>query len=132
MPAKKTKPRKTAKKKGGKLRGGVDPSVGKDTQFQPGESGNVKGRPPKTLITDAILDAAADNPELVKKIGVNLLKRAGKSDSSVVVVRDTVQGKPLQQVSGPEGGAIPLSLEGIDEALLKLFAGIQERQQPNK
>jgi hypothetical protein len=131
MPAKKTKPRKS-KKKGGKLRGGHDPAIGKDTQFQPGESGNIKGRPPKTLITDAILDAAADNPELVKKIGVNLLKRAGKSDSSVVVIRDTVQGKPVQAVAAAFAGSIPLSIEGIDEALLKLFAGIQERQQPNK
>jgi hypothetical protein len=130
MPAKKAKPK--AKKKGGKLRGGHDPSIGQGTQFQPGQSGNVKGRPPKQLITDAILNAAEQKPELVEKIAVNLLKRAAKSDSSVVVVRDTVQGKPVQQVSGPEGGAIPLSLEGIDEALIKLFTSIQERQQPNK
>ena len=127
-----TKKNKAAKRKGGKLRGGHDPAIGKATQFPPGQSGNVAGRPSKKLITDAILDAAAENPELVKKIGINLLKRAGKSDSSVVVIRDTVQGKPIQAVSGENGGPIPLSIEGIDEALLKLFAGIQERAEHNK
>jgi hypothetical protein len=41
--------RKTGVKK---LRGDVDPSIGKRTQFQPGQSGNPGGRPKRPL-TDA-------------------------------------------------------------------------------
>ena len=40
-----------------KLRSGCDPSVGKRTQFKPGQSGNPGGRPRK-LVSDAYADLA--------------------------------------------------------------------------
>jgi hypothetical protein len=53
---KKPKPlRSGVKQASPKLRGGLDPSIGKATQFQPGQSPNPGGRPKTTAITDAYL-----------------------------------------------------------------------------
>jgi Family of unknown function (DUF5681) len=37
------------------LKGGLDPSIGKDTQFQPGVSGNPTGRSKRMPVTDRAL-----------------------------------------------------------------------------
>lgn len=95
--------------------------------WRKGQSGNPGGRP-KKLITDAILDAIEEDPQQVKKVATSLLKRAAKTDSAFVALRDTVQGKPLQEISGPDGQPIPVSVKGIDEAILKLLAVAEERK----
>jgi hypothetical protein len=123
MPAKR---RKTGVKKK-KLRGGVDPSVGKRTQFKPGQSGNPSGRPKTKPITDAIRTALEQDPKLVTKIAGNAVKQAAKQIAWFKEVRDTIQGKPLQEHSGPDGGPIPMSLEGIDEAILKLIDAVESK-----
>jgi hypothetical protein len=107
---------------------GIDPAVGRATQIQPGEIRNPGGRPKKKPITEAILAVIESDPTLVRDIAVNLLERAKKSDRSVEMVRDLVQGKPVQEISGADGEPIPLTVEGIDEALMKLIAAAKERQ----
>lgn len=131
---KKPKPKAKQSKAKGKRKDKRAPKTDhlKPYQWKPGQSGNAGGRPSKKPITDAILAAMAEEPQQVRRIAKNLLKRAAKSDSSVVVVRDTVQGKPVQEVSGPDGGAIPVTVEGIDEALMKLLAAAEERRNENK
>ena len=48
-------PQNRRKTGAGKLRNGLDPSIGKATQIQPGEVRNPGGRPKSTPITDAYL-----------------------------------------------------------------------------
>lgn len=45
MAGKSKTPKNRRKSGDGKLRGGLDPSIGQATQFKPGESGNPSGRP---------------------------------------------------------------------------------------
>ena len=88
---------------------GVDPMVGKATQFAPGVSGNPGGRPGTKPITDAIIQLLNLRPECSKarkKYRSRLQQLAGKllelglrgNVEAIKVVLDQVQGKPRQAV----------------------------------
>lgn len=100
----------------------------KPYQWKPGESGNLSGRPKTKPIREAIAHVLEENPRLLKKIALNAAKQAAKTLGFFTEVRDMFDGKPVLEVSGAEGGAIPLTVEGIDEALLKLLAVAEERK----
>jgi Family of unknown function (DUF5681) len=98
-----------------------------------GHSGNPGGRP-KTVMSDASRDwlkqidpkMGKTNAELVAQA---LGKKALKGETAAFcALRDTTEGRPTQAISGPGGDPIPVTIEGIDEALMKLIAAAQERQ----
>jgi hypothetical protein len=97
--------------------------------WKKGESGNPGGRPSKKPITEAVLAVLGEDPKLLRKIALNAAKKAAKDKHWFDSVRDTIQGRPIQEVSGPEGAPIPMTVEGIDEAILKLIAAAKERQE---
>ena len=99
-----------------------------------GQSGNPAGKTKKP-ISDAYADLANQiHPnDKKKRTYAQLLAEAqylaaikGKTDAAREIA-DRIEGKPTQAVSGPDGDPIPVSVEGIDEALMKLIAAAQER-----
>lgn len=101
-------------------------------QWKPGQSGNLSGRPKSKPIKAAIEAVLSEDPKLLKKIALNAAKQAARSLGFFTEVRDMFDGKPVQQISGPDEGPIPTTVEGIDEALLKLLAIAEERKTKKK
>jgi hypothetical protein len=114
------------RKTGRKLRPGIDPSIGKPTQFKPGQSGNPGGRPRKfvTLLSDVLREklgsisiedekpyACALVDELVDKMLAQVKK--GRAIKEVLmflnIAADRTEGKPAQKVtiSRDPGSCIP-------------------------
>ena len=77
-----------------KLRGGLDPSVGKATQFKPGESGNPSGHPKEKPILEALRENLTERPELAKQIALEALKQAKHQLGWFQEIRDMLDGKP--------------------------------------
>jgi len=68
------------------------------TQWKPGQSGNIKGRTPSKLITDA-LRGIYDNPENLKKFVLAAHRRALKGNPKFwEMIADRLEGKVLQQI----------------------------------
>lgn len=104
----------------------------KQYQWKPGQSGNLSGRPKSKPIREAIERVLEEQPKLLRKIALNAAKEAAKNLGYFREVRDMFDGRPIQQVSGPDGDPIPFTVEGIDEALMKLFAIAEERKGKKK
>jgi hypothetical protein len=84
------------KKKGNPLIASYAKAAG--TQWKPGQSGNIKGRTPAKLITDA-LKGIYDNPENLKKFVLAAHKRALKGNPKFwEMIADRLEGKVLQQI----------------------------------
>jgi hypothetical protein len=57
-----------------KLRGGLDPAIGKLTQFKPGESPNPGGRPKSDLAGEIARAVFQQNPEAIYDVMLEALK----------------------------------------------------------
>jgi hypothetical protein len=86
------------------LNGGLDPSIGKDTQFKPGESPNPAGRPPTKPVLEAMRAALAENPELLSEIVLNACTRAKKTTSDFREFREILDGKTGSEIEGSADG----------------------------
>lgn len=124
---KKSKPRKRAQ---GKRQPKTEHL--KPFQWKPGQSGNLSGRPKSKPIKEAIEAIITEDPKLLRKIALNAAKQAAKTLGFFTEVRDMFDGKPVQQISGPDEGPIPTTVEGIDQALLKLLTIAEERKAEKK
>lgn len=108
--------------------------------WKPGESGHPEGRPTKKPITEAYTELA-NQPvpgDKKKRTFAQLLALAqfqqaikGKTDAAREVA-DRIQGRAAQEITGKDGEPIPVTIEGIDEALMKLLAAAKERQSKAK
>ena len=117
--------------------GGKDPKTGRFLKknkyaIQPGETRNPYGAPRRKPITDELLRLLPKKyrgTPYTTAIVRALLRRAAEGDMPAIKeVREVIEGKIAQPISGPEGGPIPVSMEGIDEALVKLLAELQQRK----
>lgn len=79
-----------------------------DTQFKPGQSGNPKGRPPgsRSKLSEAFLKALADDFD-DNGLDTVVKVREEKPDAYLNVIGKLMP--KLMELSGPDGGDIPLS-----------------------
>lgn len=107
--------------------------------WQKGQSGNPGGRPKTLPITSALrlfLDElqlpkrAHPSMTVAERIALRLARKAEKvGDKAAVEVMDRVEGKARQrtELSGPDGGAIPIELpdtrEGLERRIAELLKG---------
>ena len=114
----------------------INPSVGKATQFQPGQSGNPGGRPTKTPLTDELLELlkAVDRRgiTLARRIAMVIVKKAEKGDARFVdLLFERVEGPAVQvhTVAGDENApSINLNVADAHERLAQIIARIKARQ----
>jgi Family of unknown function (DUF5681) len=110
------------------LKSGRDPSVGKDTQFQPGVSGNPSGRPKRLPITDRTLDQLEGLVPEATRRALGLPKGATYGDAVVRkqvrqavrgstqafnAIADRAEGKPRQAVDFTAEGGIEVVIREI-------------------
>jgi hypothetical protein len=56
------------------------------------------------------------------------IKKAAKGDIAFFrEILERVEGKSVQPISGPDGGAIPHTIEGIDEYIMELVRSVQDQ-----
>jgi len=96
--------------------------------WKPGRSANPGGRPKRdeaALLARAIFE---HNPEAIYKAMLKALKKG--SGTVFTALADRGYGKAPQHLSfsGKDGGAIPVTVEGIDEALMKLLSLAESRK----
>lgn len=99
-----------------KTRQGIDPSIGKSTQFKPGQSGNPGGRPRKfvTQLSDALREKLASISDkhqktyacaIIDQVVDKALEQAEKHGptkdvlSFLNMAADRTEGKPTQKVT---------------------------------
>lgn len=90
--------------------------------FVKGQSGNPSGRAP---IPVAVRDAARAHTDLAINTLAEICAVADKDSarvSAAVALLDRGWGKPIQAISGPDGGAIPLEIAGLDDDALEARA----------
>ena len=68
--------------------------------WKKGESGNPGGRPKQKPVMEALQDALTDQPELLKKIALNALRRASYDPRFFCAIRDMLDGKPGLKIEG--------------------------------
>lgn len=93
-----------------KLRGGHDPSIGKETQFRSGETGNPGGRPKNKPILEALREIIDSNPEIAREIAKSALTAASADVDWFVEVRDMLDGKPDGKSFGSLDDGVNLNL----------------------
>ena len=96
--------------------------------WKPRQSGNPGGRPKRdeaALLARAIFE---HNPEAIYKAMLKALKKG--SGTVFIALADRGYGKAPHHVSFSEkdGGAIPVTVEGIDAALMKLLEAAESRK----
>lgn len=106
-------------------------------QFKPGQSGNPGGRPKTTPLTDALCELLgkpypndARHRTFAQVIAAAQVKKAEKgSIAHFNAVADRVEGRPRQmmELAGPDGAAIPISVENLDERLRALIERARTR-----
>lgn len=127
MAAKKPKKSK-AKRQQAKARPKPKTDHLKPYQWKPGQSGNLDGRPKSKPIREAIEHVLEEHPQLLKRIALNAARQAAKSLGFFTEVRNMFDGKPVNEISGPDGAPIPTTVEGIDQALMKILSIAEERK----
>jgi len=121
--AKADKPKKTGFR-------GPSPDVGKATQFKKGEIHNPNGRPVTKPFKREMERLFAENPELFPKIVKQLVAQAASGEQSAIKeIRDMTDGKPRQEISGPDGGPVPVDLAGAQAALADLVDELKKQQE---
>src|SRR5438105_1356657 len=93
-----------------KLRSGLDPAIGKATQFQPGHCPNPGGRPRTKPLLAALQQELAENPERLIEIVDKVLTHAKNSLGFFCEVRDMLDGKPGLKIEDPDEGALNFQL----------------------
>ena len=93
---------------------GENPSL-PEHRFKPGQSGNPKGRPKGTTLTNRLKKILAEDDgkvaEALMKAGV---KAALKGDYRFwAYIFDRVDGKVADRIAGPEGEGLKIIIEGI-------------------
>lgn len=93
----------------------LENSPNKPWQFQPGQSGNPKGRPPKErVISDVLLKMLKDKPELITALATTLLELSLKKKDMAAIkeVLDRLEGKTVQrnELTGEDGGDLVINL----------------------
>lgn len=100
-----------------------DPSIGKPNWYKPGESGNPSGRPKRKPFFELMEKYFEKHPEklaaIIERCVTDAARKGGQRDR--YEIRDMFDGKPVQQIAGPNEGAIPVSMEGIDDALINVI-----------
>lgn len=94
----------------------------KGKPFAKGQSGNPSGRP---KIIAEIRDLARTHTDLAINTLAEICAVADKDSarvSAAVALLDRGWGKPIQAISGPDGGAIPLEIAGLDDDALEARA----------
>jgi hypothetical protein len=114
-----------------KRRGNPDiAELGRATRFAPGQSGNPLGQRRDRI--SAQLKMLMDQPCPFDKEGRTwceaiawaMVKKALRGDvRAFAEISDRVDGKPRQSIelSGPEGGAIPVGLEEVQKRIAELM-----------
>jgi Family of unknown function (DUF5681) len=101
------------------LKGGLDPTIGKKTQSQPGKTGNAGGRPRKLPLTEAYekilyrqFPGDPNKRTFAELIAEGQAKAAikGKTEATREMC-DRVEGKVTLAISGPQGAPIPMVLD---------------------
>lgn len=125
-----------SKKKGKHPKGKQHPNSLKNLRppWKKGESGHPEGRP-KRPISDAYAALALEifPGDKQKRTFARLVAEAqfkqaikGKTDAAREIA-DRLEGKAPQEITGKDGSPIPVTVEGIDEALMKLLEAAKER-----
>lgn len=122
------------------------PFPNNDTQFEPGQSGNPKGRPKGARSLSTILQEMLEEPieivvdgkkqkrEFREVIIRKLLKKANDGDMRAIQeIFDRVEGKAQQKIDHTSGGeAIPpvikVMYEGDAQAIKRLYEAGDNRQ----
>jgi hypothetical protein len=104
-------------------------------KWKPGQSGNPGGRRKRKPLTDAyatLLDKPIPNDKegrtFAQAIAQAMVREAVKGKvNAAAEIADRIEGKTLQQIAGPEGGAIPMATltakDFTDDQLIALLVG---------
>ena len=97
-------------------------SIGR--QFQPGQSGNPKGRPPERPLTVALRDALdANDGEIIKVLVQTAIDRAKAGDFRYFKeIMDRVDGKVTNRMDVSDDGQSYLDLPGLTAEELDVLA----------
>ena len=120
-----------------KRRGPGNPDKIRPYQFKPGQSGNPSGRPRRPLteaykdLLDKKFPGDARGRTYAQVIAEGQAKAAiaGRTEAAKEIA-DRAEGKVTQEISGPDGGAIPLDLSGevtVHERLKSFTERIRDR-----
>ena len=112
------------------LRSGCDPSIGKATQWKPGQSGNISGRPKKTLLLQ-MQEELANDPQYVAQMREAIIKRSLNIKTVVAQMAlenltDRSSGPITQQIE-INGSVKSLSDEELEQRYADLIAGREDR-----
>lgn len=72
---------------------------GEGCGFQPGQSGNPKGRPQGVKYISEALREQLSDVALVDELAKQLIKRAKKSDNSINIIFERTEGKVTQPIT---------------------------------
>jgi Family of unknown function (DUF5681) len=104
--------------------------LGIATRFKPGQSGNPTGRPKNYALSEVLAalgeEIEAKSGKTIAQLGCEaLLQKVLRGDVQAFrEFADRIEGKPRQKVelSGPEGGAIPIgTTEELDARIAELL-----------
>lgn len=120
------------------LNGGVDPSVGRDTQFKPGESGNPAGKPKGSKHINTWIQELVEDEEFEAKLfdaksmsvvdfkGAPIKAIVGAAVNEALLSNDPNVRKAAREwlakygwpakneISGPDGGPVVALVEFVD------------------
>jgi hypothetical protein len=104
-------------------------------QWKKGQSGNPlgKGRKPITEalqeLSHALIPGDPQGRTYAERAAEALYEKAGEGDiPAIKEAADRVDGKVNNTLSGPDGGAIPVDIEGLGEALEALLKEASDKK----